>query len=80
MVQGRIVFGHERANKLTGAIHRAQDCFSPKDVPYDNDLSEPAFSEVLSLAQIRRSDIDVVDTTPRRPTLENSKMSVVRSC
>ena len=65
VVQGRIVFGLGRTKKLTGVMHWVQDRFRANDVPDHNDFDEPALFEALSLAQIRKSDIDLVDTNTK---------------
>ena len=65
MAQGRIVFGRGRTKKLTGVMHWVQDRFRANDVPYHEDFNEPALFEALSLAQIRKSDIDLVDTNTK---------------
>ena len=65
IAQGRIVFGLGRTKKLAGVMHWVQDCFRSNDVSDHADFNEPALYEALSLAQIRKSDIDLVDTNTR---------------
>jgi hypothetical protein len=65
IAQGRIVFGLGRTKKLTGVMHWVQDRFRANDVPDHADFNEPALYEALSLAQIRKSDIDLVDTNTK---------------
>ncbi|KAI2500072.1 hypothetical protein MHU86_14399 [Fragilaria crotonensis] len=65
VAQGRIVFGLGRTKKLTGVMHWVQDRFRANDVPSHEDFNEPALFEALSLAQIRKSDIDLVDTNTK---------------
>jgi hypothetical protein len=63
IAQGRIVFGLGRTKKLTAVMQWVQDRFRANDVPDHADFNEPALYEALSLAQIRKSDIeDLVDT------------------
>jgi hypothetical protein len=63
MVRGRIVFGLGRTKNLTGVLmHWMQDCFRANDIPNHNDFNEPALFEALSLAQMQKSDIDLVYT------------------
>jgi hypothetical protein len=73
MVQERIVFGLGRTKKLTGVMHWVQDIFRANDVPDHNDFDEPAFFEALSLAPIRKSDIDLVDTNTKAANLSKFK-------
>jgi hypothetical protein len=65
IAQGRIVFGLGRTKKLTGVMHWVQDRFRANDVPDHADFNEPALYEALSLAQIRKSDIDLLDTNTK---------------
>jgi hypothetical protein len=65
LAQGRIVFGLGRTKKLTGVMHWVQDRFRANDVPNHGDFNEIALFEALSLAQIRKSDIDLVDTNTK---------------
>ena len=65
MVQGCIVIGLGRTKKLTGVMHWVQDCFRANDVTDHNDFDEPALFEALSLARIRKSDINLVDTNTK---------------
>ena len=62
IAQGRIVLGLGRTKKLTGVMQWVQDRFRANNVPDHANFNEPALYEALRLAQIRKSDIDLVDT------------------
>ena len=65
IAQGRIVFSLGRTKKLTGVTHWVQDCFRANNVPDHADFNEPSLYEALSLAQTRKSHIDLVDTNTK---------------
>lgn len=62
---GKIVFGLGRTKKLVGVMHWVQDCYRANDVPNHELFDEEALSEALSLAQIRKSDLDLVTTNSK---------------
>ena len=62
---GRIVFGLGRVKKLIGVTHWVQDCFRASDVPNHAHFNLNVLYESLSLAQIRKSDIDLVATNSK---------------
>jgi hypothetical protein len=62
---GRVVFGLGRTKKLTGVMHWVQDCFRASDVPDHNNFDEAALYQALSLAQVRKSDIELVTTNSK---------------
>jgi hypothetical protein len=59
---GRIVFGLGRIKRLTGVMHWIQDCFRASDAPHHANFNDEALYQALSLAQIRKSDIELVTT------------------
>ncbi len=59
---GRIVFGLVRTKKLVGVMHWVQDCFRASDVPNHDNFDDDVLFEALSLAQIRKSDVELVTT------------------
>ena len=65
VANGRIVFGLGRTKKLTGVMHWIQDCFRADDTPTHTDFNNEALFEALSLAQIRKSDVDLVVTNTK---------------
>ena len=62
---GRIVFGLGRTKKLTGVMHWVQDCYRADDIPDHTNFTTAALYEALSLAQIRKSDIELVATNTK---------------
>jgi hypothetical protein len=73
IAQGRIVFGLAMTKKLASVMHWVQDRFRANDVPNHADFNEPALYEALSLAQIRKSDIDLVNTNTKAANPSNFK-------
>ncbi len=65
IANGRIVFGLGRTKKLTGVMHWIQDCFRASDVPNHLNFNEAVLYQALSLAQVRKSDIDLVSTNSK---------------
>ena len=65
VANGRVVFGLGRTKKLTGVMHWVQDCFRSSDVPNHNNFDEAALYQALSLAQVRKSDIELVTTNSK---------------
>ena len=65
IANGRVVFGLGRTKKPTGAMHSVQDCFRAKDVPNHNSFDEADLYQALSLAQIRKSDTELVTTNSK---------------
>jgi hypothetical protein len=62
---GRIFFGIGRTKKLTGAMHWVQDCYRANDIPNHEDFTLEVLLEALSLAQIRKSDLELVVTNTK---------------
>ncbi len=62
---GKIVFGLGRLKKLVGVMHWVQDCFRTSDVPSHENFNEGALYEALSMAQVRKSDVDLVTTNSK---------------
>ena len=62
---GRIVFGLGRTKKLTGVMHWVQDCHRANDIPNHENFDEETMYAALSLAQIRKSDIELVTTNSK---------------
>ena len=62
---GRIVFGLGRTKKLVGVLHWVQDCYRADDVPDHVNFNMAVLYEALSLAQIRKSDIELVTTNTK---------------
>jgi hypothetical protein len=62
---GRIVFGLGRTKKLVGVMHWVQDCFRSSDVPNHEHFDDEVLFEALSLAQIRKSDVELVTTNTK---------------
>ena len=63
---GRIVFRLGRTSKkLVGVMRWVQDCYRSSDTPYHKHFDEEALSEALSMAQIRKSDIELVVTNSK---------------
>ena len=63
---GRIVFGLlGRTKKLTGVMHWVQNCHRASDIPNHENFDEESMYEALSLAQIRKSDIELVTTNSK---------------
>ena len=65
VANGKIVFGLGCTKKLTGVMHWVQDCHRVNDVPDHNDFNVEILYQSLSLAQIRKSDIDLVATNSK---------------
>jgi len=59
---GRIVFGLGCTKKLTGVMHWVQDCHRASNIPNHENFDEETIYETLSLAQILKSDIELVTT------------------
>ena len=62
---GRIVFGLGRTKKLIGVMHWVQDCYRASDIPNHEHFDEEALFEALSMAQIRKSDMELVVTNSK---------------
>jgi hypothetical protein len=62
---GRIVFGIGRIKRMIGAMHWVQDCYRASDVPRHENFNEDILLEALSLAKVRKTDIDLVDTNAK---------------
>jgi hypothetical protein len=62
---GKIVFGLGRTKKLVGVMHWVQDCFRASDIPNHEHFDEEALFEALSMAQVRKSDVDLVTTNSK---------------
>ena len=62
---GRIVFGLGRTKKLTGVMHWVQDCHRASDIPNHENFDEETMYAALSLAQIRKSVIELVTTNSK---------------
>ena len=62
---GQIVSGLGRTKKLTGVMHWVQDCHRASDIPNHENFVEETMYEALSLAQIRKSDIELVTTNSK---------------
>ena len=58
--QGRIVFGLGRTKRMMGLMHWVQDCYRSSDVPNHEHFDEEILSEALSMAKIRKTDVDLV--------------------
>ena len=66
VANGRIVFGLGRTEKLAGVMHWIKDCYRADDVPSHENFSNEALFEALSLAQIRKSDVELVVTNTNK--------------
>jgi hypothetical protein len=63
---GRIVFGLGRTKKLVGVMHWVQDCcYRASNIPNHEHFDEEELFEALSMAQIRRSDMELVATNSK---------------
>jgi hypothetical protein len=62
---GRIVFGLGRTKKFVGIMHWVQDCYRVSDILKHEHFDEEALFEALSMAQIRRSDMELVATNSK---------------
>lgn len=62
---GKIVFGLGRVKKLVGVMHWIQDCYRASDAPDHVNFSEAVLYEALSMAQVRKADIDLVSTNTK---------------
>ena len=63
---GRIVFGLGRTKKLTGVMHWVQDCYQEaNDVPDHGNFKMAPLYQAMSLAQIRKLDIELVTTNTK---------------
>lgn len=62
---GKIVFGLGRTKKMVGVMHWVQDCFRASDIPNHEHFDEDVLFEALSLAQIRKSDVELVTTNTK---------------
>jgi hypothetical protein len=56
----RFVFGFGRTKKLIGVMHWIRDCYRADNVPDHGNLDMAVLYEALSLAQIRKLDIELV--------------------
>ena len=65
MAAGRIVFDIGRIKRMIGAMHWIQDCYRARDVPRHEDFNEETLLKALSLAKVRKTDIDLVDTNAK---------------
>ena len=75
---GRIVFGLGCTKKLTGVMHWVQDCHRASDIPNHENFDEETMYAALSLAQIRKSDIELVTTNSK--AADPGKFKDVRKC
>jgi hypothetical protein len=62
---GRIVFGLGRTKKLVGVMHWVHDCYRASDVPNHEHFDEETIFDALSMAQIRKSDMELVATNSK---------------
>ena len=62
---GRIVFGLGRTKKLVGVMHWVHDCYRASDVPNHEHFDEETLFEALSMAQIRKLDMELVATNSK---------------
>ena len=62
---GKIVFGLGRTKKLVGVMHWVQDCYRASDIPNHEHFDEEVLFEALSMAQVRKSDIELVTTNSK---------------
>ena len=62
---GRMTFGLGRTKKLTALMHWIQDCFRCNDDPDHTVFNEDTLAEAQSRAQIRKSDLELVDTNTK---------------
>jgi hypothetical protein len=62
---GHMTFGLGRTKKLTGLMHWIQDCFRCNDDPDHTVFDEDALAEAQSRAQIRKSDLELVNTNTK---------------
>ena len=66
VANGRIVIGLARTKKLTGIMHWiVQDCYRADHVPSRETFNNEVLFEALSLAQIRKSDVELVVTNTK---------------
>jgi hypothetical protein len=65
IADGRIVFGLGRTKKLVGVLHWIQDCSRADDVPDHANFNKALLYESLSLAQIRKLDIELVTSNTK---------------
>jgi hypothetical protein len=65
VANGRMTFGLGCTKKLTGLMHWIQDCFRCNDYPDHTDFDEDALAEAQSCAQIRKSDLELVNTNTK---------------
>ena len=70
---GRIVFRLGRVKKLIGVTHWVQDCFRASYVPNHAHFNLNVMYESLSLAQVRKSDINLVATNSKAADPEKFK-------
>jgi DNA-directed RNA polymerase subunit H (RpoH/RPB5) len=60
-----MTFGVGRLKKLIGVMHWIQDHYRIGAVPDHNEFSEEELAQALVRAQIRKSDLDLVDTNTK---------------
>ena len=65
IVNGRMIFGLGRTKKLVGLMHWIQDCFRTNDNPDLMAFNEQELTDAQSRAQVRKSDIELVDTNSK---------------
>jgi uncharacterized membrane protein YgcG len=65
VANGRMTFGVGRLKKLIGVMHWIQDHYRVGAVPDHNEFSEEELAQALVRAQIRKSDLDLVDTNTK---------------
>lgn len=62
---GRINFGLGRVKRLIGVMHWVQDCYRASDEPIHENFSMEVLNEALGLAQVRKSDLELVSTNSK---------------
>ena len=65
VAQGRITFGLGRLKRMIGVMHWIQDCYRASDIPNHLNFNDGALIEALTLANVRKTDIDLVDTNSK---------------
>jgi hypothetical protein len=65
VANGRIVFNLGRTKKLIGLMHWIQDCFRTDDDPSTVVFNEQELLDAQSRAQVRKSDLGIVDTNAK---------------
>jgi len=69
----KILFGLGRTKKLTGVMHWVQDCHLVNDVLDHKDFNVEILYQSLRIAQIRKSDMDLVATKSKAADLGKFK-------